>query len=225
MRDFRHCLLSIGLLIAMEGGFAAIGRMPRVTPEHIAADGPMFRTFAVAVWDEVDHRLKLPDETKRPEVRQLLALRVHLAIYFDKENEARDAAARIRALQGSVEEKAYAGLVTEALLEAHAQTGDKPGDGDFNAVFRSAFRSKLRDLPPTEAMRRLLSRQRERIVAYSREKILREMATLVGARKEDEAFSLDEADALIRTHHILFVLLPVQPELIQVLDEAISSMR
>jgi hypothetical protein len=184
-----------------------------------------FRPFAKAVGADAARLLEEPGVERSPDqLKLLLAIRVHLALHYRDTRTALAMAERIRDLQTDPRDRAFAGVTAEALVAAERATGQSPGSHGFEAVFAREFRSGLAALPATAAMGHYLREQRAKNADFTPEKIQRDLLARLGSGPESRgAYTLAEADQIVRAHHRLADLCPIEPSLISALDAAITA--
>ena len=217
------CLLGLPLLTlvanAAEPRYSLAG-----TPLEVVTSEAKYLPFAQAVRADADRLLASPTPPSADQLALLLAIRVHLAHHFREDDVALALAARIRDRQTNPADKAFAGLTTKAAVAARRQTGEKPGNPAFGKVFASEFRRFLGELPGTPEIRAMLVVQRDKIAGLTRETLLAETREKISPAIEQRGFcGLPEADQLVRVHHRLTDILPVKPETLRGLEEAIAA--
>lgn len=173
-----------------------------------------FAPFGRQVAATVAAELKQSPPPDGARLKLLLGLRVHLALHFGDDAAARDAANRIRALQTDPAERAHAGLTTEAILAAHHDP----------AAFEREFSQRLAALPRTAAMREVLTRARDRIVATTETVLLDDVRQNLAPRlARGEPCTLEIADQLVRIRHRLAGILPLRAAMLRAYERALAA--
>ncbi len=190
-------------------------------PLELMTSEEKFAPFAKSLAADIDRMLAAqPDVTRE---KLLLGMRVHLAHHFGESEVALRLAARIRDLQTTAADKAFAGLTTQAAAAARL-TGTKPGSPIYGAAFAREFAKLLATLPNTPDITAMLRVQREKNAAFSRETLLNEVKDKIApaiARRGQA--TLEDLDQLVRARHRLTDILPVRAETLQALDQAIAE--
>lgn len=113
----------------------------------VKSDDKTFGVFAAKVRVDIDAVLAQYDIQDRGEVRSLLTTRLLLQMLSGTEDQAALATiAQIRALEDKPDAKLLSGLRTEALLKAHAATGQSGGP-DFEHAYARIYSDSLAALP------------------------------------------------------------------------------
>lgn len=207
-------------------GAAETYRLP-TTVRALVTDADAFMRFQRQVSERVETELQSSPAPTAERRAALLALRAHLSLADGNMARALATAKLIRATQASPLERAFSGITTEAYAAAYHATKsvgalrtDSPA---FAAAFRESFAQALAGLPVTPEAATLLSQQRERIRALSREELLaaadRLGAKLDGARRADFA----DADQVIRIGHRLKNLVPLRESMLAEFDVALAA--
>jgi len=209
----------LALLLASVAVFAS-----PATPRQLATQEAPFRPFAQDVVTEVNRRLALPPDDRPPAaLALLLAIQVHCAIHRGDSAAALAAAEKIRALQPTPDQQAYAGVTTQALVAADEPARHDRGSPAYVARFQREFAHQLAELPATAAMRRVLEDQRDKTRAMTADGLLQDLVTKVPPRAAGEGYRLEEADQIIRAHHKLADILPLKKAMLAGLDAAIAA--
>lgn len=191
-------------------------------PERLSA-------FAAPLAAAVERRLTAMPPPSADERGRLLALRVHLALFFGEMERALQTANLLRAAQTAPAERAFAGLTTEAFAAAHRAVNGtgllRTDTPEFIAAFRQAFAAGLATLPELPATILLLERQSQRIADLT-ESALRAEGERLGAKLEGARHcGLEDADHIIRIGHRLKNLLPVRETMLATLAEELATRR
>jgi subtilisin family serine protease len=113
----------------------------------VKADDKTFDAFAAKVRADVDGVLAQYDIQDHGEVRSLLTTRLLLQMLSGTEDKAAlETIAQIRALEDKPDAKLLSGLRNEALLKAHAATG-QAGGPEFEKAYAKAYADSLEPLP------------------------------------------------------------------------------
>ena len=184
---------------------------------QLITDEAAFQPFAHQVAVEVDRQLATDPHPSL----LLLALKVHLSIHGGQDDAALAAAAQIRARQGSAEDRAYAGLVTQAIVTAD-HSGAARGSPAFIAAFTRTLQSALSGLPRTVAMRAVLQRQRQK----TQDAVPAQLAAAAEAhvRRTAAGYSWEDADQIVRAHHEIFDLGPLRSATLAAYDAELAQL-
>ena len=224
----RRITAAVLLSLACWRGAAAVETafpLPAVALE-VVTDEAKFRTFAEKVGAEVERLLATPAAVDdRATLNLLLSTRVHLAHYFGDGEKAIATAAWIRSRQDDPALRAFAGLTTVASVETRRKhPGLTPENANARATFLNEFMNQLAGLPRTREIAIMLRGQREKVAGLGREPLLAEVRTIIQPAIARRGYcGLAEADQLVRVHHRLQSILPVQDETLQALDAAIAA--
>ncbi len=173
-----------------------------------------FTPFAKRVATDVDRLLRSDPPTTGAQLQLLLALQVHLAIYFRDDRTALAAAAKIRELQTNPNERAHAGLTTGAIVAANYDP----------VAFEREFTTLLRALPRNAAMRETLIRARTKISALTQEALISELKEVIAPRLvRGEPCTLELAEQLVRVRHRLKNVLPLREAMLRAYTTAIGD--
>ena len=195
-------------------------------PLELVKDEAVFRPFAEKVRAEVERLLSVPEAVDVPAVlRTLLSTRVHLAHHFGDNQVAVATAAWIRSLQTNPDARSFAGLTTLASVEARLRNpGAAPTEARYRATFFNEFTRQLTGPPRTPGVVAMLSGQREKIAAMTKEALLTEMREVIMPKLARKGYcGLAEADELVRVRHRLVSIVPVRDETLRALDAAIAA--
>lgn len=181
-------------------------------PLELVQDANRFTSFARIVATETDARLRAtPEATKR---KQLLALRVHLALHLREDELALRLAGQIRASQSDPAERAHSGLTTQALV--HSQRDP--------IRFEREFTRLLQELPRDARTRAVLVRARKKIEEMSSETLLADLRENVAPRlTRGEPCTLEMADQLVRAGHRLRNILPLRAAMLRAYSAALAA--
>jgi len=177
---------------------------------ELVTDSARFRSFAEQVSGEVERTLAAAPAPAVDTRARLLSLRVHLALYLGHDARALATATQIRETITPPAERAFSGLLTEAMVVARTAAPAGPSSPAFLPALRSALESRLATLPATPELNAVLARQRERFATLTRDSLLAE-ADRLGARLDSTArWTLADVDDVVRVGHRLATLLPVR---------------
>lgn len=189
---------------------------------ELVADAARFRPFAERVSADVERALASAPAPAGDTRARLLSLRVHLGIYLGYDARALAAATQIRETITPPAERAFSGLLTEAMVVARTAAPAGPGSPAFACALRAALESRLATLPATPELNAVLQRQRDRFHALTREALLAD-ATALGTRLDAMArWTLVEVDDVARIGHRLATLLPLRDTMLVSFETALS---
>lgn len=115
--------------------------------ELVKSDDDTFNAFAAKVRADVDAVLAQYDIQDHGELRSLLTTRLLLQMLSGTEDKAAlETIAQIRALEDKPDAKLLSGLRSEALLKAHAATG-QTGGPEYEQAYAKAYSDSLAALP------------------------------------------------------------------------------
>ena len=197
-----------------------------VSPWELIQDEERFREFAVKVDAQVERLLAVPAAIDDVAVLgRLLAIRVHLAHYFARDERAVSTAAWIRSLQSNPADRAFAGLTTLASVAARrAHPGSAPHEPGYRDSFKREFSRQLAGLPASTEIVAMLRGQRGKIASITAAALSAETRDVIAPALARQGYcGLEGADQLVRVRHRLASILPIREEILAALDAAISE--
>jgi subtilisin family serine protease len=180
--------------------------------ELLQVDAATFAAFATPVGADVDAVLAGYDISDRPTLRDLLGEKLDLELLSGRQDAAAlQTAQQIRALEDKPDAKLLAGLSTQAIVAARAESGATSGDA-YRASFRKHYAELLAPLP-WNVVRSSLQDTR---MTYE----LVTPAILIGqlhgnadpAAEKTHAVDGNTARAIVQTRFVLDVLVPLKAD-------------
>lgn len=218
---------AILLLLAGAGVLATSGRATELAwprpagARELVTDAARFQPFAARVAADVERALGAVPAPAGETLARLLSLRVHLGLYLGHDACALVAATQIREASAPGE-RAFSGLLTEALVVARGQAPDGTGAPGFTDALRAALDSRLATLPATAGLDATLGRQRRRFHELTRDTLLAEVAQLDRRLDGASHWTLADVDEVVRVGHRLATILPLREVLLAAFDAAIA---
>ncbi|MBL9211912.1 MAG: hypothetical protein JNL92_15750 [Opitutaceae bacterium] len=182
----------------------------------------VFGPFAAPLRGEVKRALEAVPAPAGEHRSRLLSLQVHLALAAGDGPVALDTAERIRESMTDPAERAFAGVLTRAAIEARNASAAPASAPAYAAALRAALERELARLPSGAATTALLVRQRDRLRALDRGTLLAE-AEALGRRLDGPGRAdLAAVDLIVRLHHRLENVVPVRDTLVASFDAALA---
>ena len=167
-----------------------------------------FERFAATLRPWIEARLKA--SPPGPELKLLLAMRVHLALHAGDDRAALETAERLRDLQLNETERAFSGVMTVATVRARREGGTDPRAPRYADALQRALAAELQRLPRTPAMRAVLEKQRARLASMTAPLLLAAAEKLAAQCDASHRCSLEQADEIVRLGHRFTALVPVR---------------
>lgn len=188
----------------------------------------MFAAYAGSLWEEVGEHLANPDFIDDGETLEgLLSLRVHLAQFLGKDDEAVVTASWLRSLRDNAEERMLSGLLTYASVEARRRHAEREhGLDTFTDALRASVRAHFAGIPRTEALLGRMSSLRERLAAMTSSRLLKDYRSILDGlegREKPLRLTLSEVDGLVKARHRLKNIAPYLGAIIEPIDEWIAG--
>lgn len=226
----KHHLVSFGRRIALLFGSAsflaaATEHQPfslPLAPSAIVQNHPALLAFAQAVSETVEEQLSSASMDPL-RLKLLHGIRVHAGLLLGDDARALDSATRIRQLQTAPADRAFAGLMTEAIVAARRATGSRADAADFAAAFSAYFRQRLKALPATSDVLTMLQQQRERTASLNRRTLLDEAGRIEISPATGTHCTWEETDQIIRIAHKMITLLPLREPTLDAFDIELAA--
>lgn len=120
--------------------------IPTTATELLQSDNATFNAFAAKVRDDVDSVLNGYDIEDHAALRDLIGVKLQLALLAGDDDAALKAIERLRQLEDKPDAKLLTGMQIQAILRASKDTGKNSGP-DFTAAYAKDYSEELRPLP------------------------------------------------------------------------------
>ncbi len=189
----------------------------------VKADDKTFDAFAAKVRADVDGVLAQYDIQDHGELRSLLTTRLLLQMLSGTEDKAAlETIAQIRALEDKPDAKLLSGLRSEALLKAHAATG-QTGGPDFERVYAKAYADSLAALPWTVVGNRIKEAKSSAQIVSESVVLGRIQANVEPAVARSHEVSSELADAIIGARFTLKQVVPLKSATVALLSADVAA--
>ena len=189
----------------------------------VQSDDKTFSAFAAKVGADVDAVLAQYDIQDRGEVRSLLTTRLLLQMLSGTDDKAAlDTIAQIRALEDKPDAKLLSGLRSEALLKAHAATG-QTGGPDFEHVYAKAYSDSLAALPWAVVGNRIKEAKSSAQIVSEAVVLGRIQANVEPAVARSHEVSSDLASAIIGARFTLKQVVPFKAATVALLSADVAA--
>ena len=193
------------------------------TPSALLQSDPAtFAAFAAKVDADVESTLARYDIQDRSTLSALLGEELVLDALAHRDAKARADIAALRAVQDKPDLKLIAGLTTEAVLDARAQTGQSDGPA-YHAAFRADYAALVGKLPWDVVGTALKNADSGAQIVTPALVVGQVQANLDPAAAKEHAIGSDLAAALVGARYTLDVVIPLRDDLLAVLGKVIAA--
>jgi hypothetical protein len=191
--------------------------------ELVQSDDKTFGVFAAKVGADIDGVLAQYDIQDHGELRSLLTTRLLLQMLSGTDDKAAlETIAQIRALEDKPDAKLLSGLRTEALIKAHAATGQTSGP-DFEKAYAKTYSDSLAALPWDVVGNRIKEAKSSAQIVSESVVLGRIQANVEPAVARSHEVSSELADAIIGARFTLKQVVPFKAATVALLSADVAA--